>query len=202
MPTLLVFLKYPTPGNVKTRLAARVGDEQAADLYRQWIGLVLNQVQPFRAHARIIGFFDGAARDEFASWQPLVDDWWPQPEGDLGERLRAGFEIAHSGGGPVVAIGTDCLEVDATLLHTAFDLLKQKDVVFGPALDGGYYLVGTARHLPGFFTGIPWSSSKTLDAHLSHCQRNGWSVGLLPARRDIDTWDDWLEHCADKGKRP
>jgi rSAM/selenodomain-associated transferase 1 len=202
MPTLLVFLKYPTPGKVKTRLAAHLGDQPAADLYREWIVLVLRQIQPLRQHARIVGFFDGATRDAFEPWNSLVDDWWPQPAGDLGHRLCAGFQDAHCNGGPVAALGTDCLEVDAPLINAAFDILKDKDAVFGPALDGGYYLVGTARHLPGFFTGIPWSSSKTLDAHFSHCRRNGWSVGLLPTRRDIDTREDWLQHCADKGERP
>jgi rSAM/selenodomain-associated transferase 1 len=202
MPTLLVFLKYPTPGKVKTRLAARVGDQRAAESYREWIGLVLHQAQPFREKGRIIGFYDGGSRDDFAPWQSLVDDWWEQPAGNLGERLRTGFEAALSRRDSVAAIGTDCLEVDALLLDAAFEVLIEKDAVFGPALDGGYYLVGTARDLPGFFSGIPWSSSKTMDAHLAHCQSNGWSVGLLPARRDIDTWEDWLQHCAERDSRP
>jgi rSAM/selenodomain-associated transferase 1 len=194
MPTLLVFLKYPTPGRVKTRLAAHVGDQRAAELYQGWIGSVLNQIQSFRAHGRIIGFFDGGTRDDFASWLSLVDEWWPQPDGDLGERLCAGFAAAQSGGGPVAAIGTDCLELDAALLQTAFEILKDKDAVFGPARDGGYYLVGIARPLLGFFDGIPWSSHTTLEAHLSLCRKHNWSVGLLPARRDIDTWEDWLAY--------
>jgi rSAM/selenodomain-associated transferase 1 len=201
MPTLLVFLKYPAPGQVKTRLALHLGDERAAELYREWIGLVLGQVQPFRRHGRIVGCFAGAMKDEFASWNTLVDEWQLQPNGDLGERLRAGFETAHACGSPVAAIGTDCLELDAVLLETAFDMLTEKDAVFGPAQDGGYYLVGTARPLPGFFDGIPWSCSRTLDSHLTRCRDKGWSVGLLPPRRDIDTWEDWLQHCADRGAR-
>jgi len=202
LPTLLVFLKYPTPGKVKTRLAAHIGDQRAADLYREWIGLVLAQVQPLRASVRVVGFFDGGTQKDFAAWDSLVEQWLPQPESNLGYRLRAGFEFAHSGGGPVAAIGTDCLEVDAALLQTAFDILKDKDAVFGPALDGGYYLVGTARPLVGFFDGIPWSSHTTLDAHLSSCRKHNWSFGLLPARSDIDTWEDWLAYCDGKVDRP
>ena len=202
MPTLLVFLKYPTPGKVKTRLAAHVGDQRAAELYREWIGLVLAQVQPLRADVRVMGFFDGGTPDDFAAWDSRVDCWLPQPEGDLGNRLRAGFEMAQNAGGPVVAIGTDCLEIDAALIQGAFDILTEKDAVFGPALDGGYYLLGTARHLAGFFDGIPWSSQSTLDAHLSVCREHSWSVGLLPARRDIDTWEDWLAYCERKDQRP
>ena len=82
----------------------------------------------------------------------LADEWWAQPEGDLGERLRAGFAAAHAAGGPVAAVGTDCLELDAPSVLAALGVLEGHDVVFGPALDGGYYLVGTARAprlLPG-----------------------------------------------------
>lgn len=195
MPNLLVFLKYPTVGKVKTRLAASIGPERAAALYRRWIGLVFARLQPLRDRVRIVACYDGASRHAFAPWEPLADEWWPQSAGDLGRRLHDAFEIAHSRGGPVAAIGTDCLDLDAPAIQEALDLLAEKYVVFGPATDGGYYLVGTARPLPGFFQGIPWSSPETLAAHLSLCHDCGWSVGLLPTRRDIDTWEDWLFHC-------
>lgn len=195
MPTLLVFLKYPAAGKVKTRLAASIGSERAAALYRQWIGLVFARLQPLRDRVRLVACHDGAPRRAFTPWTPLADEWRPQAAGDLGCRLHDAFATAHADGGPVAAIGTDCLELDAPALFEVFDVLAEKDVVFGPAADGGYYLVGTARPLPGFFQGIPWSSSQTLAAHLSLCRSHGWSVGLLPVRRDIDTWDDWLHYC-------
>jgi rSAM/selenodomain-associated transferase 1 len=193
-PTLLVLVKYPTPGAVKTRLAASIGPERAAALYREWIGLVFDQLQLLREDARIVGYFDGAPREAFAPWRALADAWWRQPPGDLGERLRTGFATAHALGAPVAAIGTDCLELDTPLVRRAFAMLRQNDAVFGPAEDGGYYLVGTARQLPNFFEGIPWSSPATLSAHLALCVARGWSVGQLPVRQDIDTWEDWLRH--------
>jgi rSAM/selenodomain-associated transferase 1 len=195
MPTLLVFLKYPVAGRVKTRLAASIGPERAATLYRQWIGLVFSRLQPLRDRVRIVACYDEAPRHAFALWEPFADEWRPQSAGSLGRRLHDAFEMAHTRGGPVVAIGTDCLELDAPAIQEALDLLAEKDVVFGPATDGGYYLVGNAKPLQGFFQGIPWSSPETLAAHLSLCRDRGWSVGLLPARRDIDTWEDWLFHC-------
>jgi rSAM/selenodomain-associated transferase 1 len=194
MPTLLVLLKYPSPGAVKTRLAASIGPQRAAALYRGWIGLVLDRLQLLRMDSRVVGYFDGAPQEAFAPWRTLADEWWRQPPGDLGERLRAGFATAHARGAPVAAVGTDCLELDPPLVQRAFDLLRQTDAVFGPAADGGYYLVGTARDLPGFFDGIPWSSPATLTAHRALCAARGWSVGLLPVRPDIDTWEDWLRH--------
>jgi uncharacterized protein len=197
--TVLVFLKYPEPGKVKTRLAAAVGPERAAALYREWVGVVIDRLQPLRGRAAVVGFHDGGPAERFAEWSPLVDGWLPQPNGDLGERLETGFTAAHAGGGPVLAVGTDCLDIDDWRVGEAFDLLRSRDAVFGPATDGGYYLVGTARHRPGFFTGVRWSSPHTLADHLARCREHGWSVGLLPELADIDTWDDWRAYLGRRG---
>jgi rSAM/selenodomain-associated transferase 1 len=196
---VLVFLKYPEPGKVKTRLAAAVGPERAAALYSEWVGVVLGRLQPLRGHSAVLGLYDGGPADRFAEWAPLVDGWLPQPAGHLGERLEAGFAAAHAGGGPVLAIGTDCLDLDDRRVGEAFDLLRSRDAVFGPATDGGYYLVGTARYLPGFFGGVRWSSPHTLADHLARCRERGRSVGLLPELADIDTWDDWQAYLSRRG---
>jgi rSAM/selenodomain-associated transferase 1 len=189
--TVLVFLKYPRPGRVKTRIARTTGEEQAALLYREMIEIVFAQLQEVRPHCRVVGYFDGQAEEEFLEWRPLADEWWQQPAGDLGARLAAGFATAHSTAQRVLAVGTDCLEIEPEIMRQAISTLTERDAVFGPAHDGGYYLVGTARHLDGFFTGIPWSSEETLRAHLELCRERGWSYGLLPSRHDIDTWEDW-----------
>ncbi len=196
MPTLLVLLKYPTVGEVKTRLAASLGAKRAASLYQQWIGLVLDRLQPLRGRVRLVAYFDGAPLAEFAAWQPLANEWWVQPMGDLGDRLTIGFEKARLASRQVAAIGTDCLELDAPIVIEAFSQLENHDAVFGPTPDGGYYLVGTSRHLPGFFQGVPWSSQNTLAAHLARCQHSGWTAATLPPLRDIDTIDDWRLHCS------
>lgn len=196
-PAVLVFLKYPEPGRVKTRLAATVGPDRAAELYRGMIGDVLAALQPLRPRARVVGFFDGAPSEAFAPWHASVDEWWPQPAGDLGVRLDEGFRRAD---GPALAVGTDCLDIDAPLLSSAFHALTARDAVFGPAHDGGYYLVGTARYIPTFFDGVPWSSADTLAGHLARCDRRAWSYELLSPLHDIDTHDDWLAHLTRMGK--
>jgi rSAM/selenodomain-associated transferase 2/rSAM/selenodomain-associated transferase 1 len=188
---LLVCLKYPAAGQVKTRLAESLGDQRAAELYRQWIGLVFEQMQPLRGSVHVVGYFTGAPAEAFGEWRDLADDWWPQPDGDLGTRLAAGFERAHARGGTVAAIGTDCFEIDAALVGDAFARLERHDAVFGPTLDGGYYLVGTSRHVPEFFDGVPWSCTDTLSTHMSLCDQRGLSTSLLPQRRDVDTVEDW-----------
>jgi glycosyltransferase A (GT-A) superfamily protein (DUF2064 family) len=94
----------------------------------------------------------------------------------------------------VLAIGTDCLEIEPEILRHACMILRERDAVFGPTSDGGYYLVGTARYLPGFFGGIRWSGPHTLADHVERCRENRWSFELLPTLDDIDTWDDWLAY--------
>jgi len=195
-PVLLVFLKYPEPGKVKTRLAAELGAEAAAGLYRAWVGGVLRSVQPARTVVRVVGFFDGAPAERFAEWAPLVDEWLPQPTGDLGERLASGFAWAHERGGPVLAIGTDCPDLHASHVGAAVEYLQNTDVTFGPASDGGYYLIGTRRHVPGFFDGVRWSSPQTLTDHRERCRELGLSVALLPELADIDTAADLLAYKA------
>jgi rSAM/selenodomain-associated transferase 1 len=195
-PILLVFLKYPEPGKVKTRLAAEFGAEAAARLYREWVTGVLRAVQAARPSMHLVGYYDGAPADRFTEWSLLVDEWLPQPAGDLGTRLEAGFEWAHSRGGPVLAIGTDCLDLHAFHLAAAVEHLQNTDVVFGPASDGGYYLVGTRRHVAGFFDGVRWSSPHTLADHWERCRALGLSVAILPELADIDTAADLLAYEA------
>jgi rSAM/selenodomain-associated transferase 1 len=193
--TVLVYLKYPEPGRVKTRLAATAGADAAAELYRGWVGVVLGRLQPLRPAVSIIGAIDGAAPEAFAGWESLVDAWWQQPPGDLGCRLDAGFKHAHATGGPVLAIGTDCLEIEPDVIREAFAVLRYRDAVFGPTRDGGYYLVGTAGHLAGFFDSIRWSSPDTLRDHFLRCHDRNWRIELLPVLDDIDTWEDWVAYC-------
>jgi uncharacterized protein len=198
-PILLVFVKYPEPGKVKTRLAAELGAEAAAALYREWVGIVLRAVQAVRSGARVVGHFDGAPAGEFAEWDQYVDLWLEQPGGPLGFRLAAAFDWAHDRGHPVVAIGTDCLDLDAGHITSAINLLHEHDAVFGPAADGGYYLVGTRRRIPGFFEAVRWSSPHTLADHLARAHHLGCQYVLLPTLTDIDTAADWRayreRHC-------
>jgi len=195
-PILLVFLKYPEPGKVKTRLAAEVGPEKSASLYREWIGIVLRNVQPIRETVRVVGYFDGAAADQFSEWDGSVDQWLEQPAGDLGIRLAAGFAWGHRHGRTVFAIGTDCLDLTGEHITSALELLRGNDVVFGPTTDGGYYLVGTSRNIPGFFEQVRWSSPHTFADHLAQTRRLGARAALLPQLADIDTAADWQAYEA------
>jgi glycosyltransferase A (GT-A) superfamily protein (DUF2064 family) len=138
---------------------------------------VLSSLQPLRASARLVVCYAGASREAFREWDHLVDDWRPQPPGDLGDRLAEGFRLAFAAGGPVLALGTDCLEIDPGLLEPAFSLLEENDAVFGPTPDGGYHLVALAEDRPDFFRSIRWSAKRR--GHLAGPGRlaGGWRPG-------------------------
>jgi glycosyltransferase A (GT-A) superfamily protein (DUF2064 family) len=161
----------------------------------------LEALQPLRPAVRIVAWYTGAAKDAFGEWFGLVDDWRNQPAGALGVRLAAAFDGNNaSPTGNIasrrktIAIGTDCLDLDVSLVSAGFDLLEQHDVVLGPTPDGGYYLVGAAGPVSGLFQNVRWSSPHTRADQVEQCQRLGLSVGMLPPRSDIDTWEDWCEY--------
>lgn len=199
---VLVFLKAPVPGTVKTRLAMHIGGGRAAKLYRDWIGQVLDSMQPLRGRAKIVGCFDGGGIEAFHDWREHVDDWHPQSNGDLGRRLADAFAYGHNLATRVLAIGTDCLEISAALCIDAFDMLDDFQVVLGPAVDGGYYLIGTNTDQPRLFDGIRWSCGHTLADQRRRCRELGLQLGELGELRDIDTWDDWQAYCLRMGVRP
>ena len=202
--TILVFTKKPTPGAVKTRIAATIGEEEACALYREWVGRVYRQLQPLRPECRVAGYFSGGGKFAFAEWLDLADDWLPQPPGDLGARLAWAFAAEIFSADPAFgrrfAIGTDCLEVTPAIVQAARTALVTHDAVFGPAQDGGYYLIGLRAPAPaGFFDAVRWSSEHALADQLERCRALALTFALLPTLRDLDTEADWLAWQQENG---
>lgn len=116
----------------------------------------------------------------------------PQPEGDLGERMRGTMTTLFGGGASAVAlIGSDLPHVSGAPIETAFDLLSRDDraLVLGPAEDGGYYLVA-ARRVPDIFTGIEWGSARVLTQTETAAEADGFRIRRVDVLRDVDTEDD------------
>ena len=190
-PAVLIMAKAPRPGMVKTRLHPVLGPDGCAALAERLI----------RHAVSVAGGMDGVtvftaveppdALGEVANLIPDGICLLPQRGADLGERLAAATgEVFARGHGPVVVIGTDAPTLTAGRLAQAFgDLARGRDVVFGPACDGGYYLVGLTRPAPGLFALDPgvWGGDRVLAASLSAARRAGLDAGSLPALRDLDT---------------
>lgn len=191
-----VFVKHPQPGKVKTRLAADIGPENAAAVYSAFVN---DLVARFRqtADRRLLGYSpktDDATK--FFSELVGVDyQLWPQPDVGLGERMAGFFQHAFGVGAKrVVLIGSDSPSLPLRYVEQAFELLSNNDMVFGPATDGGYYLVGLNRscseQAQELFSEIDWSSERVLAQSINRAQRCDVSVGLLDPWYDVDTLDD------------
>lgn len=127
------------------------------------------------------------------SWMtPHPTRFFRQRGKDLGERLRHAFGKAFQHGArAAVAIGSDAPQLSCATLRRAFRLLKKKNVVLGPAEDGGYYLIGLDHLYPKIFRGISWSTEQVLQQTLFQLKAGNLSYGLLPTLWDIDTLADW-----------
>ncbi len=190
---VIVFLKAPRPGQVKTRLAADLDGEAAAGIYRMLVGRTLGRVEGLGDVELRYTPDDAEAEVEVEGWRRQAG--WrlrPQGAGDLGERLgRALAEAFGEGAGRVVVVGTDCPWLEASDVGDAFAALGRSDVVMGPAEDGGYWLLGMDRARPELLRGIPWSTPGVYEATLQRAREAGLRVAELRRLRDVDTLEDW-----------
>ena len=109
----------------------------------------------------------------------------------LGKRMREAFkEVFNSGYKKAALVGADIPDLSAETVLNAFDILSEKDLVFGPAKDGGYYLVGMNRMIREIFENVPWSSDQTLSRSLQEAKKCGHNSGFTETLSDIDTIED------------
>lgn len=187
---LIIFLKAPQSGRVKTRLAAELGPATALHTYQRLVKTLLGRLSTVeRAELR---FSPDDAAGEVSHW--LREGWKlrGQGAGDLGERLCRAFRDAfESDARRVVIIGSDCPDVTHVDINAAWAALETHDVVLGPATDGGYWLIGLRAVHQALFDGIHWSTSTVLTETLAACERIGLKVHRLRELADVDTADDW-----------
>jgi hypothetical protein len=195
---LIIFVRLPVPGEVKTRLARGIGAVSATEHYRAFAEWVFDHTATPAPGVwrRWACFSPRSALSATRTWlrEYHVDHWLPQAPGDLGVRLMAVTGAAfHARASKVIVIGTDCLEVDQETLDDAFEALEKSDIVIGPSLDGGYYLLGLKTLNPKMFQRIPWSTDQVFSATIARAQELGLKVAELPVKRDIDRPED-LNH--------
>ncbi|MCY7393707.1 MAG: TIGR04282 family arsenosugar biosynthesis glycosyltransferase [Leptolyngbyaceae cyanobacterium CAN_BIN12] len=186
---LIIFTRYPETGKAKTRLIPALGAEGAAALHRRMADHTLVQVQALQfQHPLCVEVrFAGGDRDLMQRWLGTDLMYTVQGEGDLGDRMGRSFQSAFDASvDRAVIIGTDCPDLNATLLDQAFRELQHHDLVLGPASDGGYYLIGMRRLIPQLFIGMEWSTATVLERTLEIAAELNLSVALLPVLSDVD----------------
>jgi len=182
---LIIFTRYPETGSVKTRLIPALGQEGAQRLHREMAEYTLKQA--CKAGIDIEVRFTGGDHRLMKKWLGR-EFYYRKQDGDtLGEKLHNAFADAFSGGkGKVVIIGTDCPGLAEAHIKKAFHLLERADLILGPALDGGYYLVGLRRACENLFQGIHWGSEKVCRQTLETARQMNLKTELLEKLADVD----------------
>lgn len=181
---LVVFAKAPRLGTVKSRLAADIGTVAAWTFYRRTLAAVLRHLGGTRRWRCWLA----ATPDRTAARSVLWPQGWcvvPQGRGDLGARM--GRVMRDLPPGPVVIVGTDIPDIRADHIRRAFAELGRRDAVFGPAGDGGYWLVGLRRHprIPDIFRNVRWSTEHALADTLANLGP-GQTAAMLEELEDVD----------------
>ncbi len=194
---VIVFAKYPEPGRVKTRLIGPLTAAQAAEVHLRCLHVTMACVAAVEGVDIVLAGSPGEAGfRELLGSAPGAGCYgglriWPQCEGDLGRRLGEAVERAFDEGGRrVLVVGSDCPGMTPADVSQAIRELDRHDVVAGPALDGGYYLLGMRRRVDSLFESIDWSSPRALKQTMAQAAAAGLTVAMLPERRDVDDYGD------------
>ncbi len=190
---LIIFTRYPEPGKTKTRLIPALGITGAANLQRQMTEHTLKQVSKF-LETRSISVeirFAGGDSQLMQNWLGTDIIYQPQGEGDLGQRMARSLSHGFaSDAEKIVIIGTDCPSINADVLNQAFEELDTADLVLGPAMDGGYYLIGLCRPIPELFVGIDWGTDLVWEQTIEIARSRNLSRVNLRTLTDIDRPED------------
>lgn len=194
MQHLCLLAKHWTPGKVKTRLAASIGDCEAADCFREFVGTLLSRLAAV-AEARSLVYWPLEEREAFAA---IAGAGWrvePQSAGGLGERMRALFDSKiTSQNDCCVLLGCDSPNVPTEYIEQAFTSLKSARLVLGPTDDGGYYLIGARGEVPPVLDDMPYSTPELWAETIERLTGFGWAEGtdyvILPPWYDVDTAAD------------
>ena len=190
---LVVFARAPRLGQVKTRLAAKLGDDAALDIYRSLgrrVAETCGDGSLVSLH-RVLAFTPADAGEEMEGWLGGGWDLQAQAEGDLGRRMLTAFEeSAARGARATVVIGTDCVAFGPGHIEAALAAARKVDVVLGPARDGGYWLIAMAHPAPEVFRDVPWGGDQVLTVTLDRAREAGLSVKLLETLPDVDRPED------------
>ena len=209
---LIIFIKNPIKGKVKTRIARTVGDDEALAIYLQLSEITRNNALLLMEHPDSVGrgvktflFYDDFIETD-DDWSNEHFEKHLQVGKDLGERMFNAFDFVLKTHTSTCIIGSDCPTLSAEILQQSFEQLAVYDTVLGPSTDGGYYLLGMKREeiqgknkgfslstaLHHLFDDMVWSTEHVLSNTLQRIKENHQTVYLLPELTDIDEEADWL----------
>lgn len=192
---LVIFIRFPRSGKVKSRLARTLGPEKAAAFYRLCAQQTAGELDRVPGEVKkYLSYSDKSDEDEIRHWIGSRFRLIPQAEGDLGQRLEQSFRGLLKGvPGKVIIMASDVPDLSTGIINDAVSVLDNHDLVIGPCHDGGYYLIGMKKPHGELFKGISWSTDEVLEQTLTIADKQGLSVFSLITLRDIDTGNDLKE---------
>ena len=181
---IILFVRNPVLGEVKTRLAATLGKENALEIYKKLLDHTHSITKNLECD-KYVFYADRINQEDV--WENEVFQKRIQEGQNLGARMNSAFHSLFSGGyKEVLIIGSDCYELTQGHLEEAFELLSEVDVILGPASDGGYYILGMKEPAPELFTDMAWSTAGVFAETVKRLQKLSRRYLLLPLRNDVD----------------
>ena len=192
MKHVVIFARRPQLGQVKTRLARDIGPVETLRFYRSTLATVTRRLAAGHGWQTWLGLTPDETIFDHRLYPPMAGRL-PQGGGDLGDRMARC--LARFGPNPVLIVGSDIPDIDRSHIAAAFDALRRHELVFGPSVDGGYWLVGAAQgsRVGALFDGVRWSTEHALADSLDNV-RPGVRVAMLEELADIDdgaAYDRW-----------
>lgn len=185
---IIIFVRNPVSGKVKTRLAKQLGDEVALSIYKTLLNHTHSVLTNITAD-RFVFYADYINDNDL--WENNLYHKHLQSGNDLGERMKNAFEfLFNKNYNKVVIIGSDCVELSTAIIEEALTQLETTKIVIGPANDGGYYLLGMNAFYPTAFNNKQWSTETVFKDTINDIKLTGCSYYTLPKLSDVDTAED------------
>jgi rSAM/selenodomain-associated transferase 1 len=193
---IIILAKAPLPKHVKTRLMGHITDEERLSLYASLLKGTVKKLSGIAGVDTLICYWPMDAKDYFMQFDL---EMFPQSDGDIGKRmfhaLKKVFDMSYK---KAVIVGVDIPDLSSETALKALEMLDAKDIVFGPSVDGGYYMVGMKKPFREIFEGIEWSTKSTLKQSVKKASKQGCSLHFTETLLDIDTPDDLKTYLSGK----
>ncbi|MFK7786804.1 MAG: TIGR04282 family arsenosugar biosynthesis glycosyltransferase [Crocinitomicaceae bacterium] len=186
---LIVFVKNAILGTAKTRLAKTIGNEAAFEVYKHL--MKITEEATLGVNDCDVHIYFSSEKDP-TRWSGFTQ--YVQQGNDLGQRMsdafRTGFGLGYE---QIVGVGSDLPDLTSHIIEKGLNELNENEAVFGPAEDGGYYLIGMSSMLECIFENKPWSTEQLFDVTLDELKSKGHSVGIIETLNDVDTEEDLMK---------
>ncbi|UCG59766.1 MAG: TIGR04282 family arsenosugar biosynthesis glycosyltransferase [Phycisphaerales bacterium] len=189
---VVVFVKEPRAGQVKTRLARHIGARLSTELYKCLVLDTFSTLEKLGEQLKVF-YYPESAAGRMRKWLGEKYSYVAQVGGDLGQRMKNAFVHSFDEGfEKVILVGSDLPDLPGEFLREALDALESNDAAIGPSSDGGYYLIGFSKagFLPEAFEGVPWSRDRVFEQTMRILDQQGRTVFVLPQWHDVDTESD------------